>query len=37
LSAEQVAQVKARVRDRLPGKGARFTAFANAAKGKVRS
>ena len=37
LSAEQVGQVKARVRDRLPGKGARFTAFANAAKGKVRS
>jgi SAM-dependent methyltransferase len=37
LSAEQVAQVKARVRDRLPGKGARFTARAHAAKGTVRS
>jgi ubiquinone/menaquinone biosynthesis C-methylase UbiE len=37
LSPEQIAQVKARARDRLPGKGARFTARAHAAKGKVRS
>jgi hypothetical protein len=37
LSAEQVVQVKARVRERLPGKGARFTARAHAAKGIVRS
>jgi SAM-dependent methyltransferase len=36
LSAEQITQLKARVRDRLPGKGARFTARAHAAKGRVR-
>src|SRR5690242_9364019 len=34
LSPEQVAQLKSRVRGRLPKDG-RFTAFANAAKGRV--
>jgi len=36
LSAEQTAQLKSRVRERLPKDG-RFTARANAAKGRVRS
>ncbi len=36
LSAEQVAQMKARVRDRLRDKGGRFTARANAVKGRVK-
>jgi hypothetical protein len=35
LSAEQTAQLKSRVRERLPKDG-RFTARANAAKGRVR-
>jgi SAM-dependent methyltransferase len=37
LSMDEVTQLKSRVRDRLPGQGARFTARANAAKGRVRS
>jgi ubiquinone/menaquinone biosynthesis C-methylase UbiE len=37
LSAEQVTQVKARVRERIAAKGNRFTARAHAAKGRVKS
>ena len=37
LSAAQIADVKARVRERVPGKDGRFTARANAAKGRVKS
>jgi ubiquinone/menaquinone biosynthesis C-methylase UbiE len=37
LSAEQLTQVKARVRDRIAAKGNRFTARAHAAKGRVKS
>jgi ubiquinone/menaquinone biosynthesis C-methylase UbiE len=37
LPEDQLSQLKMRVRDRLPGKGARFTARANAAKGRVRT
>jgi SAM-dependent methyltransferase len=37
LSAAQIAEAKARVRDRVPGKDGRYTARANAAKGRVRS
>lgn len=37
LSAEQVAQVKTRVRERIAAKGNRYTGRANAAKGKVRA
>jgi ubiquinone/menaquinone biosynthesis C-methylase UbiE len=37
LSAEQLTQVKARVRERIAAKGNRFTARANAAKGRVTS
>jgi SAM-dependent methyltransferase len=37
LSTDEIAQLKTRVRDRLPGKGARFTARAHAAKGRVKS
>jgi ubiquinone/menaquinone biosynthesis C-methylase UbiE len=37
LSAEQIVQVKARVRERIAAKGNRYTARANAAKGRVRS
>jgi SAM-dependent methyltransferase len=36
LSANQVAKVKSGARDRVAGNGGRFTAFANAAKGRVR-
>jgi hypothetical protein len=36
LSAEQIAQVKARVRERIAAKDNRYTARANAAKGRVR-
>lgn len=37
LSAAQIDDVKARVRERLAGKGGRYTARANAAKGRVKS
>jgi SAM-dependent methyltransferase len=37
LSPAQIADVKARVRERVPGKDGRFTARAHAAKGKVKS
>ena len=37
LSAQQVAQVKARVRERIASKGGRYTGRANAAKGRVRA
>jgi hypothetical protein len=37
LSAEQVAQVKARARERIAAKGGRYTARAHAAKGRVKS
>ena len=37
LSADQVTQVKARVRERIAANGNRFTARANAAKGRVKS
>jgi ubiquinone/menaquinone biosynthesis C-methylase UbiE len=36
LSPDQVTQLQARVRDRLPGRGTRFTARAHAVKGTVR-
>ncbi len=36
LSAQQIARVRAGVRERLAKNGGRYTAFANAAKGKVR-
>ena len=36
LSAQQVAQVKARARERIASKGGRYTGRANAAKGRVR-
>lgn len=37
LSADQVAQVKARARERIAAKGGRYTARANAARGRVKS
>ena len=37
LSAQQVAQVKARARERIASNGGRYTGRANAAKGRVRA
>jgi SAM-dependent methyltransferase len=37
LSAEQITQVKSRVRERIAANGNRFTARAHAAKGRVKS